>query len=208
MSAAAVTPSNLLDLFRRKNALLEGHFVLSSGLHSDRYLQSALLLQDPATAEDLGRRLAALFPGARPGAVVSPAIGGLIIGHEAARALGCRAIFVEKDADGKPALRRGFHIAAGEPLLIVEDVITTGLSTGEVAELVTRTGGQLAGIGSIVNRSGHADPASAGKLSAFNVPVRSLLTLDVKTWPAATCPLCQTGTPAVKPGSRKGTAPQ
>lgn len=192
-----------LDLFLKKGALLQGHFLLSSGLHSDKYLQSALILQDPAVAEELGKKLVALFPGIKADTVVSPAIGGLIIGHEAARASQARAIFSEKDDSGKPVLRRGFTLNKGEKVLVVEDVITTGLSTGEVVELVLKSGAELLGIGSIVNRTGFSDPAKAGKLAGYNRPVHSLLNLDVKSWAAADCPLCKQGTPAIKPGSRK-----
>jgi len=189
--------SKLLDLFKDKGALLEGHFVLSSGRHSDQYLQSALLLQDPVIAEELGRALAQKFPGSIQ-AVISPALGGLIIGHEVARAKGCRAIFSEKDDQGKPVLRRGFSIKPDERVLVVEDVITTGLSTAEVLWLVEQSGGQIMGVGSIVNRS-----QTNEKLLSWKKPVHSLLTVEVKSWEASACPLCANGIPPVKPGSRK-----
>jgi orotate phosphoribosyltransferase len=182
---------SLLDLFKRKNALLEGHFILSSGLHSDRYLQSALLLQFPDIAEKLGRELAEKFPG-KVDTVLSPALGGLIIGQEVARAKKCRAIFSEKDDNGKPVLRRGFELSHDESVLVIEDVITTGLSTGEVVELISQANARLIGIGSIVNRS-----EKTGK------PVVSLLNIDVKSWSPSDCVLCKKGIPAVKPGSRK-----
>jgi orotate phosphoribosyltransferase len=198
MSAAA-TSSDLLKLFLDRRALIEGHFILSSGLHSDRYLQCALLLQDPAVAEELGKRLAALFTG-RVTAVLSPAIGGLIIGHEVARAKNARAIFSEKDDAGKPVLRRGFTINQDDKVLVIEDVITTGLSTNEVVSLVGPLGGELIGIGSIVNRGG----TPAEKLSKWKKPVHSLLNIDVKSWTTGECELCREGKiPAVKPGSRK-----
>jgi orotate phosphoribosyltransferase len=200
MSEAMVDYLNVFDLFKERGALLEGHFILSSGLHSDRYMQSAVLLQDPVVAEKLGQSLAEKFPG-DVDAVLSPAIGGLIIGHEVARAKGCRAIFSEKDDAGKPVLRRSFEIQPGEKILVIEDVITTGLSTGEVAGLVTQAKGNIVGVGSIVNRSGK----KPGTLFNFSAPVHSLLELDVKTWPPADCALCKQGSPAVKPGSRKKT---
>ncbi len=192
--------NELLDLFlfKEKEALLEGHFILSSGLHSDRYLQTALLLQHPTIAEHLGKELASQFDD-RVDVVVSPAIGGLIIGHEVARAKGCRAIFAEKDDKGKPALRRGFVLTPNDQVLVVEDVITTGLSTAEVVKLVQENHGQLVGIGSVVNRS----VGNNQHLEQFKKPVSSLLTLAVESWQPAECRLCKQGIPAVKPGSRK-----
>ncbi len=189
--------NSLLETFKKKGALLEGHFVLSSGLHSNRYFQSALLLQDPETAEQLGRSIAQKFPAVD--VVISPAIGGLIIGHEVARAKKVRAIFVEKDDTGKPVLRRNFHIEAKEKVLVIEDVITTGLSTSEVLKLVKELSGDIVGVGSVVNRS----QSQNSKLAEWKIPVHSLLNLEVKTWKAEECPLCKEGTPAIKPGSRK-----
>ena len=191
--------NQLLELFKGKGALLEGHFVLSSGLHSDRYFQSALLLQYPEVAEQLGKAISDLFPEAVD-LVVSPALGGLIIGQEVGRAKGVRAIFTEKNEEGKPVLRRLFEIKKGEKVLVVEDVITTGLSTGEVMELVDAMGGTLVGAGSLVNRM-----ASKGnqKLLRWDVPIRSLLKLQVQSWDKSGCSLCKEGHPAVKPGSRK-----
>jgi orotate phosphoribosyltransferase len=190
--------TDLLELFKTKRALLDGHFVLSSGLHSDRYLQSALLLQHPDVAEKLGKALAEKFPG-KIDTVVSPAIGGLVIGQEVARAKRCRAIFSEKDDQGKPILRRGFELEPGEKVLIVEDVITTGLSTLEVVTLVQKAGAELIGIGSIVNRSEKPNE----KLLQIGKPVHALLNLKVESWGADNCALCKKGIPAVKPGSRK-----
>lgn len=198
MTEMMTQEKNMLEMFKEKGALLEGHFILSSGLHSNRYFQSALLLQDPETAEDLGQAIASKFPGPID-AVVSPAIGGLIIGHEVARAKKTRAIFVEKDDTGKPVLRRNFHIDPQEKILIVEDVITTGLSTGEVLKLVREAQGTVVGVGSVVNRAGGKNAT----LDSWKVPVESLLILDVQTWKPEVCPLCKEGKPAVKPGSRK-----
>jgi len=198
LTASTLNQTQLLDLFKSKGALLDGHFILSSGLHSNRYMQSALLLQYPDIAENLGRSLAQVFPGPVD-VVVSPALGGLIIGQEVARAKKCRAIFSEKNDQGKPVLRRGFEISAGEKVIVIEDVITTGLSTSEVLNLVEQAGGTLVGVGSIVNRSGKQNE----KLLRWKAPVHSLLTLEVQSWDPASCPLCKEGLPAVKPGSRK-----
>lgn len=187
-----------MNLFKSKQALLEGHFILSSGLHSDRYMQSALLLQHPDISEEMGQQIAAQFPG-KIDTVVSPAIGGLIIGQEVARAKKCRAIFSEKDDQGKPVLRRGFELSQGEKVLVVEDVITTGLSTGEVIGLVQNSGAELVGVGSVVNRSGGENK----NLAKFGKPVFSILNLKVESWKPEECVLCKKGIPAVKPGSRK-----
>lgn len=189
---------NIFDLFVEKGALLEGHFVLSSGLHSDRYLQSALLLQYPDLAGQLAQEIADKFK-EKVDAVLSPAIGGIVIGQEIARAKGCRAVFSEKDDAGKPVLRRGFELKKGEKVLVAEDVITTGLSSNEVVGLVKQAGATLVGVGAVVNRSGK----KTKDIFSHNVPVHALLELDVKSWPAAECPLCKQGIPAVKPGSRK-----
>jgi orotate phosphoribosyltransferase len=187
---------DLLGLFREREALLEGHFLLSSGLHSPRYLQCARVLMDPPLATRLGARLGEalrpLLPHA-PGAVVAPALGGVLVAHEVARALGCRGLFTERQ-DGVMTLRRGFDLAPGETVVVVEDVITTGGSTREVVDAVTRRGARVLAVGSLVDRSG-------GK-AELGVPRRSLLTLEVPTWDAAACPLCAQGGKPVKPGSR------
>ena len=148
-----MTRENVLDLFRASGALLEGHFRLTSGLHSNGYLQCALVLQHPAHAEKLGAALAEKMRGLNIGLVVSPALGGLIIGHEVARGLGVRAIFAERQ-EGVLTLRRGFTIAPGERVLVVEDVLTTGGSTRETIDVVTNAGGQVVGAASIINRGG------------------------------------------------------
>jgi orotate phosphoribosyltransferase len=189
----------VLDLFRSTGAYLTGHFRLTSGLHSPEYLQSALVLQHPAYAEDLGRRLAhalsALVQSQRIDVVASPAVGGLIIGHEVARALGARFIFAERDANSKKmTLRRGFDINPGETTAIVEDVITTGGSTREVADVLKERGGRVVAAGSIIDRSGGA--ADVG------VPRAALETLHVMAHAPESCPLCAQGIPVVKPGSR------
>jgi orotate phosphoribosyltransferase len=161
-------------------------------------MQSALLLQYPEIAEDLGKRIANQFT-VSVDTVVSPAVGGLIIGHEVARAKGCRAIFSEKDDKGKPVLRRGFQLSSKEKVLVVEDVITTGLSTNEVIGFVTTSGAELIGIGSVVNRSGGENTT----LAKWGKPVVSLLNLKVESWAANECQLCKKGIPVIKPGSRK-----
>jgi orotate phosphoribosyltransferase len=184
----------LLSIFQQTGALLEGHFQLTSGLHSPRYLQCALVLQYPEHAQEVGRALAAHFSGESISAVVAPAIGGIIVAHETARALGVRALFTEREAAAM-RLRRGFRIAGGERVLVVEDVVTTGGSTRETIDAVTNAGGVVVGAGSVVDRSGGA--VDVGKRRV------SLLTLDVPAYDPDKCPLCKLGTPAIKPGSRK-----
>jgi orotate phosphoribosyltransferase len=187
---------DLLDLFRSSGALLEGHFLLTSGLHSPKYLQSALVLQDPATATRLGALLAEALRPVAAGAqtVVAPALGGVLVAHEVARGLGGRGLFTERQ-EGAMRLRRGFRLRKGEPVVVVEDVITTGGSTREVMDVVRTHGAEVVAVGSLVDRSGGA--------ADLGVPRRALLTLDVPTWPADACPLCAEGSKAEKPGSRR-----
>ncbi len=184
---------HLLTIFQQTGALLEGHFQLTSGLHSPRYLQCALVLQYPEHAEFVGRALAAKFRDDRVDAVVAPAIGGIIVAHETARAIGARALFTEREA-GAMTLRRGFRLSRGERVLVVEDVVTTGGSTRETIEAVIDADGVVIGAGSMVDRSG----------GAVDVGVRrqSLLTLDVPAYEPSQCPLCKEGVPPIKPGSR------
>jgi orotate phosphoribosyltransferase len=179
--------------FEETGALLTGHFRLSSGLHSDRYLQCARLLMWPKRAEQAGRELGARLAEFGARAVVSPALGGVVIGHETARALDVPAMFVERK-DGAFALRRGFALEPGEPVVVVEDVFTTGKSTREAAAAVEAAGGRVVAVGSIVDRG--LPPG------AFAVPFRSLLALSVPSWPEADCPLCAKGVPIDAPGSR------
>jgi len=188
-----IPAEEVLELFRKTGAFLEGHFQLSSGLHSAKYLQCALVLQHPRHAETLGRALAAAV-GAGADVVVSPAMGGLIIGHEVARALGLRHIFAERDAERRMTLRRGFAVQPGERALIVEDVITTGGSTMEVAGLLRRLGAEVAAAASIIDRSGGT--------ADLGVPRTALATLTVEAWAPQDCPLCRRGEPVSKPGSR------
>ena len=192
-----MTRDELLDLYRRSGALLEGHFRLTSGLHSPGYLQCALVLQHPQQAEALGRAIAGRVQDLRPTVVLSPALGGVVIGQEVGRALGVRAIFCERQ-DGKLALRRGFTLDSTDRVLVVEDVMTTGGSTRETIEVAKAAGGQVVGTASIVNRGGAA--------IRFDVPYVSLLEIALPTYEPDTCPLCAQGLPVVKPGSRVVTA--
>jgi orotate phosphoribosyltransferase len=185
--------NDVLDLFRQSGALHEGHFRLSSGLHSSGYLQSALVLQHPAHAETLGRLLADQLRDLNVTAVLSPALGGLIIGHEVARALGVRAIFAERQ-DSVLTLRRGFSLSAADRVVIIEDVVTTGGSTRETMVVARQTGATVVGAGSIIDRSGGA--------ASLDVPYRSLVALALPTYDPDTCPLCAEGKPVTKPGSR------
>jgi orotate phosphoribosyltransferase len=179
--------------FEETGALLTGHFRLSSGLHSDQYLQCARLLMWPERAERAGWELAEKLREFAPRAVVSPALGGVVIGHETGRGLGLPAMFVERK-DGSFALRRGFSLEPGEPVVVVEDVFTTGKSTREAAAAVESAGGRVVAVGSIVDRG--LPPG------AFAVPNRSLLALSVPSWPEAECPLCRKGVAIDSPGSR------
>ncbi|HEY3248567.1 MAG TPA: orotate phosphoribosyltransferase [bacterium] len=186
-------PSELEALLHHVGAIQQGHFLLSSGMHSTHYIQCALLLQYPQHAERVGRALAGRFSAQAPSVVIGPAYGGMIVAHEVARALGARAVFAER-VEGRFELRRSFEIAAGEPVLVVEDVVTTGASTLEVKRVAERQGGRVIGVGAVVDRS-------AGPL-AFDAPFHALLTIQVETHIAALCPMCAAGEPIVKPGSR------
>jgi orotate phosphoribosyltransferase len=182
-----------MQVFRETGAYLKGHFRLTSGLHSDEYLQCALVLQHPKIAERFGRELAARLEACD--VVASPAIGGLIIGHEVARALGARFIFTERDpSSGKMTLRRGFSVRPGETAVVIEDVVTTGGSTREVIDVLRAAGATVLGAGSIVDRSG-------GR-AELGVPRVALATLDVIAYAPEDCPLCKKGIPVEKPGSR------
>jgi orotate phosphoribosyltransferase len=184
----------VIDQFRKTGALLEGHFQLSSGLHSTVYLQCALVLQFPERAEEFGRAIAEKFEGQGIQLVASPAIGGIVIGHEVARALGARFVWTERDA-GQMTLRRGFTVAPGEKTLVVEDVITTGGSTRETIEALKRAGAEVIAAASIIDRS-------AGS-AAVGVPLAALASLKVLAVEPAVCDACKLGEPIVKPGSRK-----
>jgi len=188
-----MTEDEILQVFRDCGALLEGHFILSSGLHSDRYIQCALVLQHPRVAEQLCSELAVKLRHLGARVVAAPALGGVIVSHEIARALGLRALFTERQ-EGAMTLRRGFSLAAGEPTLVVEDVITTGGSTRETMAAVEQAGGKVVGVGALLDRSG-------GKAD-LGVPKAALVTLCVQNYDPADCPLCKSGLPALKPGSR------
>jgi len=193
-----MNPTEIAEVLSNANALLNGHFRLSSGLHSPQYLQCAVALQHPELAETLGAELADRWRAGDSdpvGVVISPALGGVIIGQEVGRALGTRACFTER-VDGTMVLRRGFAVEPGEAVLVVEDVITTGKSTLETIRAVQDCGGKPIGVGCIANRS--------GKDKVGDLPLVALVTLDIPTFDPEACPLCKAGHPIEKPGSRTG----
>jgi len=188
-----MTPDEVLQVFKETGALLEGHFVLRSGLHSRQFFQCAIALQQMPIVEKLGAALAGKVRSLAPATVIAPAMGGLVLGQEVARQLGCRFIFVEKE-DGKLVLRRGFKIAAGERLLVVEDVVTRGGRVQETLDIVRSHGGEVVGVAVAVDRSG-------GRLD-FGTPSFALLQLQVETFPPDRLPTDLASIPAVKPGSQ------
>ena len=190
-----MTQDEVISCFRESGALLEGHFRLSSGLHSDRYLQCALVLQHAQQAKALGASLAHQLRDLvePPDFVIAPALGGIIVAHEVARELGVRGIFAERQ-DGVLKLRRGFRILTGEKAYVVEDVVTTGGSTRETMEVVTQAGGVVLATGSLIDRSG-------GKAN-LGAPSAALAVLDIPVYTPEECPLCKSGSQAIKPGSR------
>jgi len=185
---------DVMSLFEERRALLKGHFKLSSGLHSGRYLQSALVLQYPDVAERLARELAARFKSEKIDFVIGPALGGVVFSYEMARVFNARSLFTERE-NGAMILRRGFTIASGERCLAVEDVVTTGGSLKEVIALAKNSGATVIGAASLVDRSGGT--------ADFGVPFAALATVTVETYPQDACPLCKEGLPVTKPGSRK-----
>ncbi len=187
----------ILDEFRQTGALLEGHFLLSSGRHSPVYFQCALVLQDPRRAEALCGRLARAFAEDRVETVLAPAVGGIIVAHEVARALGARALFAER-VGGQMTLRRGFALSPGERVLLVEDVVTTGGSLREVQRAAEDAGAEVVALAALVDRTGGRDPG-------FGVPLTSLVRIDAPTYLPEDCPQCREGLPLVKPGSREHT---
>lgn len=202
-----MTDKNVLRLFEERGALLTGHFKLSSGLHSGKYLQCALILQYPDIAEKLSRALAGKFSNQKINVVVGPALGGVTLAYEVARAIGVRGLFTERQ-DGPPAsteascsragkmvLRRGFSIDKGEKVLVVEDVVTTGGSTKDLIDVVRSLSGEVIGVGSIIDRS--LSPID------FGVPFESLAKINIETFEEKNCPLCRKNIPITKPGSRK-----
>jgi orotate phosphoribosyltransferase len=188
----------VLDVFRRVGALLEGHFRLTSGLHSPGYLQCALVLQYPREAELCGSAIAELVRPLAPETVLSPALGGIVIGQEVGRALGIRAIFAERQ-DGRLTLRRGFALSPGERVLVVEDVVTTGGSTRETIDVARAAGAEVVGAAAIIDRS-------SGQ-QHIDVPFHALATMSLPTYPPESCPMCAAGLPVDKPGSRAHGGP-
>jgi orotate phosphoribosyltransferase len=189
----SATSDSILDRFRNVGALLEGHFRLTSGLHSPGYLQCALVLQHPAEAAACGDAIADIVRSLHPTVVLSPALGGIVIGQEVGRALGIRAIFAERQ-DGTLTLRRGFTLSPADKVLVVEDVVTTGGSTRETIEVARAAGAQVVGAASIIDRSGGQQ--------RLDVPYYALATVALPTYQSTACPMCAAGQPVVKPGSR------
>ncbi|MFZ5596146.1 MAG: orotate phosphoribosyltransferase [Bacillota bacterium] len=189
-----IESGRVTEIFEKTGAMLTGHFLLSSGRHSDRYFQCALVLQYPRYCGELCRELASRYAGDRVETVVGPAMGGIVLSYEVARVLGARSLFTERE-NGAMTFRRGFSIAPGERVLVVEDVVTTGGSVSEVIEAVKRAGGVVVGAGVLVDRSG-------GR-SSLGVRTESLLNIPAVSYSPEECPLCGQGVPFVKPGSRK-----
>ena len=190
-----MTEKEILDIFTKTSAILEGHFKLSSGLHSSKYLQCAKVLQYPKHAEKLCRLIASKFENQKINAVIAPAMGGIVVSYEVARAMGAKGVFTER-VKGTMTLRRGFELEKNAKVLVVEDVVTTGLSTKEVVETVKSLGATVIGVGALVDRSSE-------KLD-FGAPFKALIKIDIPTYPKQSCPLCAKGMPITKPGSRPG----
>jgi len=186
----------VMEIFKKTGAYKQGHFKLSSGLHSGAYMQCALVLQDPIVAARLCGALAEKFRADRPDVVIGPALGGVVLAYELARALGARALFAERDPEGRMALRRGFQVSPQNKVLVAEDVLTTGGSVREVISLLEKDGIRPVGIASLVDRS--SSPLDFG-----GVKHESLIKIDVPTFHPEACPFCQEGMPITKPGSRK-----
>lgn len=189
-----ITQERVLEILKEAGVLLEGHFLLTSGRHSDRYLQCAKIFQDTRYSEELCAALAEKYAGQGVELVIGPAIGAIQMCYEVSRHLGVRNIFAERE-NGTMTLRRGFTIEKGQKVLIVEDVVTTGGSVREVMDIVREAGGTIVGIGSIVDRTG-------GKID-FGVPFNAVISMEVQSYEADKCPLCKQGLPLVKPGSRQ-----
>ena len=193
----SMRPEDVLKLLESVGAIRQGHFELSSGLHSASYVQCALVLQHPRYAEQLGRALAAAFNDLRVSCVASPALGGIILGHEVARAIGVRAVFAERDASAQMALRRGFRLEPHEEVLVVEDVWTTGASTVETIQVIEQAGGCVVGAGALIDRA----PRRPGKVK-FSVRAKALLELEIQDYQPSECSLCRAGSKPERPGSR------
>ena len=188
-----MTAEEVLAVLEETGAVCRGHFVLSSGLHSPVYVQCARVLQYPKKAEQLAAALCRTVTADKVGAVVAPALGGIVLGYELARQLGARALFVERGSSGQFELRRGFELAAGERVIVAEDVLTTGGSTRETLTVVRAAGAEVVGVAALVDRSG-------GRL-VLDVPVWSLVRLELESYAAGECPQCRAGVPVEKPGS-------
>lgn len=186
--------NEIFDIFDKTGAILNGHFKLSSGLHSSQYLQCALVLQHPGHCRKLCRELADKFRKKDITVVVAPALGGIVVSYEVAASLGVKSLFTER-RDGKMVLRRGFSLSKKDNVLVVEDVVTTGLSTKEVIKVVRKSGAKVVGVGAIVDRS--------SKPPKFGAPFESLIRINVPTFKPRECPLCKKKAPITKPGSRK-----
>ncbi|HUT85513.1 MAG TPA: orotate phosphoribosyltransferase [Elusimicrobiales bacterium] len=189
-----MTNDEILEIFKRSGALLEGHFKLSSGLHSGKYLQCALVLKNPPTAEELCKELAGKFKGTDIDVVVGPALGGVVLSYELARQVGVPSLFTERDSEGIMKLRRGFQIKKGAKVLLCEDILTTGKSINEARKVVEEAEGVVVGMCCLINRSDKVD---------FDVKFETLATIQIPTYNPDECPLCKKGIPVEKPGSRK-----
>lgn len=191
-----ITQERITEILKEAGVLLEGHFKLTSGRHSNRYLQCAKIFRDTKYSEELCAALAEQYHADTIEVVIGPAMGAVQMAYEVSRSLHCENFFTERDETGKMVLRRGFSILPGQRVLVVEDVVTTGGSVREVIELVQEAGGNVVGVGSIVDRTG-------GKID-FGVPFKAVISVDVQSWEPQDCPLCKAGAPEpVKPGSRK-----
>jgi orotate phosphoribosyltransferase len=187
-----MTQQEIIDIFEKTGVIIHGHFRLTSGRHSDVFLQCSQVMQYPEHAEGICRELAGLFTGTQIDLVIGPALGGIVLAYEVARSLGARAVFAERE-NGKMTLRRSFTIDRGEKVLVVEDAVSTGGSVNEVAEVVTANGGDIVGIGAFVDRT--------GGIVSFGVPFCALVTMDIKSYAPAECPHCKSGVPLALPKS-------
>lgn len=191
-----ITQERVMEILKEAGVLLEGHFRLTSGRHSNRYLQCAKIFRNTKYSEELCGALAEQYQNDGVQVVIGPAMGAVQMAYEVSRSLNCENFFTERDEEGKMVLRRGFAVNPGEKVLVVEDVVTTGGSVKEVIELVKEAGGDIVGVGSIVDRTG-------GKID-FGVPFKAVISVEVESWEPENCPLCKAGAPApIKPGSRK-----
>lgn len=191
-----ISRERIEQILRESGVLLEGHFLLTSGRHSNKYMQCAKVFRHAKYSEELCGALAHMWDGEKIDVVIGPAMGAVQMAYEVSRAVGCENFFTERGDDSKMVLRRGFEVTPGMRCLIVEDVVTTGGSVKEVIQLVQASGGEVVGVGSLVDRSNGAVD--------FGVPFKAVYPVEVVSWEASDCPLCKEGTlPAVKPGSRK-----